>query len=144
MKVMEILRDKGSDVATVWPGAGLRTSIERMNKLGIGALVVLDDTGAIVGLLSERDVVAALAQSGAAALSGSVADAMTRKVFTCAPDDRANDLMAVMTRGRVRHIPVTDGGRLAGIISIGDLVKARLNELEFESSVLRDAYLRVR
>ncbi len=144
MKVVEVLRDKGTDVATVRPGVGLRTSIERMTNLGIGALVVLDDTGDIVGLLSERDVVAALARSGADALSGSVADAMTRKVITCSPEDRVNDLMAVMTRSRVRHISVTDGGKLAGIISIGDLVKARLNELETESAVLRDAYLRVR
>ena len=144
MKVVEILRDKGSDVVTVWPGASLRTSIERMANLGIGALVVLNDSGEIVGMLSERDVVAALARSGSGALVGTVGEAMTRKIITCSPEDRVNDVMAVMTRSRMRHLTVTDRGELVGIISIGDLVKARLTELEFESSVLRDAYLRVR
>jgi CBS domain-containing protein len=144
MKVTEILREKGTNVHTVSPNATLRTAIERMANHGIGALVVLSDNGELVGLLSERDIVVALARSGAAVLADPVADAMTRKIITCSPEDRVNDLMAVMTRSRMRHLTVMDGGRLAGIISIGDLVKARLNELEFESSVLRDAYLRVR
>ncbi len=144
MKVLEILREKGTDVVTVSPIATLRTAIERMANLGIGALVVLNDNGELVGVLSERDIVVSLARSGAGVLSDPVAEAMTRKVITCSPEDRVNDLMAGMTRSRVRHFPVMDGGRLAGMISIGDLVKARLNELEFESSVLRDAYLRVR
>lgn len=144
MRVAEILREKGTDVRTVSPNATLRTALERMTNDRIGALVVLNDTGELVGLLSERDIVVSLARSGAGALSSPVAAAMTRNIITCSPEDRVNDIMAVMTRRRVRHLSVLNGGRLAGIISIGDLVKARLGELEFESSVLRDAYLRVR
>ena len=144
MKVSEILQDKGASVHTIWPTATLRTATERMSSHRIGALVVVDDNGDVVGLLAERDVVESVARFGAGVATGVVAEAMTRNVISCAPDDRINDLMAVMTRRHVRHLCVMDGGRLAGMISIGDLVKARLAELEFESNVLRDAYLRVR
>lgn len=144
MKVTQILQDKGAEVHTIWPTATLRMATERMSSLRVGALVVVDDNGDVVGLLAERDVVESLARFGAGVATGLVAEAMTRNVITCAPDDRVDDLMAVMTRRRVRHLCVMEDGRLAGMISIGDLVKARLSELEFESNVLRDAYLRVR
>ena len=144
MKVTEILRSKGADVITVWPGASLRSAVERMAKRNVGALVVVDDDGKVVGMLSEREVVHALANSAERALNESVADVMSRRPITCGPDDRLADLMAVMTEHRVRHLPVVEHGRLLGLVSIGDLVKARLGELEFESNVLRDAYLRVR
>ena len=144
MKVTEILSNKGADVITIWPGASLRSAVDRMTKRNVGALVVVDDEGAVVGMVSERDVVLALAASAERALGESVADVMSRRPITCGPDDRLAALMAVMTEHRVRHLPVVDEGHLVGIVSIGDLVKARLGELEFESSVLRDAYLRVR
>jgi CBS domain-containing protein len=95
-------------------------------------------------MVSERDIVLALAASSERALADSVADVMSKRLITCGPDDRLADLMATMTEHRVRHLPVVDQGRLVGLVSIGDLVKARLGELEFESNVLRDAYLRVR
>jgi CBS domain-containing protein len=144
MKVTEILRSKGADVVTIWPGASLRSAVARMANRNIGALVVVDDQGGIVGMLSERDVVLALAESAEQALSGAVSEVMSRKLITCGPDDRLADLMAVMTEHRVRHLPVVEDGHLLGLVSIGDLVKARLGELEFESNVLREAYLRVR
>ena len=144
MKVTEILRNKGADVITIWPGASLRSAVERMSKRNVGALVVVDDDGNVVGMLAEREVVRALADSAERALNESVADVMSRRPITCGPDDRLADLMAVMTEHRVRHLPVVEAGHLRGLVSIGDLVKARLGELEFESNVLRDAYLRVR
>jgi len=144
MKVTEILRAKGANVLTVWPGASVRSAIDRMARAGVGALAVVDDSGALVGLLSERDVVRALAADGDAAMSRAVSDVTSRHVVTCSKDDSLSDLMAMMTDRRVRHLPVIDDGRIIGIVSIGDLVKARLHELETESQVLRDAYLRVR
>jgi len=144
MKVTEILRRKGADVITIWPGASLQSAVERMASRNIGALVVVDDNGKIVGMVSERDVVLALAASAERAPVQSVTDVMSRRLLTCGPDDSLADLMAVMTEHRVRHLPVVDHGQLLGLVSIGDLVKARLGELEIESHVLRDAYLRVR
>lgn len=144
MKVTEILRSKGADVITIWPGASLRSAVEQMTKRNVGALVVVDDKGKVVGLLSERDVVRALAGSAERALAESVSDVMARRPVVCGPDDRLADLMAVMTEHRVRHLPVVQHDHLIGLVSIGDLVKARLQELVLESSVLRDAYLRVR
>ena len=144
MKVTEILRSKGADVITIWPGASLRSAVDLMAKRNVGALVVVNDDGKIVGMVSERDIVLALAASSERALADSVADVMSKRLITCGPDDRLADLMATMTEHRVRHLPVVDQGHLVGLISIGDLVKARLGELEFESNVLRDAYLRVR
>jgi len=144
MKVTEILRAKGANVLTVWPGASVRSAVDRMARAGVGALAVIDDSGALVGLVSERDVVRALAAQGDAAMSRPVSEVTGRHVVTCSKDDSLSDLMAVMTDRRVRHLPVMEGGHIIGIVSIGDLVKARLHELETESQVLRDAYLRVR
>ena len=144
MKVTEILHRKGADVITIWPGASLQSAVERMASRNIGALVVVDDEGKIVGMVSERDVVLALAASAEKAPAQSVTDVMSRRLLTCGADDSLAELMAVMTEHRVRHLPVVDHGQLLGLVSIGDLVKARLGELEFESHVLRDAYLRVR
>jgi CBS domain-containing protein len=144
MKVTEILHRKGADVITIWPGASLQSAVERMASRNIGALVVVDDAGKIVGMVSERDVVLAMAASAEKAPVQSVTDVMSRRLLTCSPDDSLAELMAVMTEHRVRHLPVVDHGQLLGLVSIGDLVKARLGELEFESHVLRDAYLRVR
>ncbi|MGH9132567.1 MAG: CBS domain-containing protein [Ilumatobacteraceae bacterium] len=144
MKVSEILFVKGSSVHTVSPGASLRSAVERMATVGVGSLVVVDADGAIAGMVSERDVIRALAGSGDAVLARAVADVMTHDVITCSNADRLGDLMHIMTKHRVRHLPVVERDRLVGLVSIGDLVKARLEELEVESHVMRDAYLRVR
>jgi CBS domain-containing protein len=142
VKVAEILRSKGANVLTVERAVSLRSALERMAVSGVGALVVTGPDGSMVGIVSERDVVRALATSGAMALDAAVEDVMTREVITCTPDDKITELMVVMTRRRTRHLPVVDGPRLAGIVSIGDLVKARVNELEMESQILREAYAR--
>src|SRR4029078_7052426 len=144
MKVTEILHRKGADVITIWPGASLQSAVERMASRNIGALFVVDDAGKICGVVGERDVVLAMAASAEKSPVQSVTDVMSRRLLTCSPDDSLAELMAVMTEHRVRHLPVVDHGQLLGLVSIGDLVKARLGELEFESHVLRDAYLRVR
>jgi CBS domain-containing protein len=122
----------------------VRSAVERMASAGVGALVVVNDDGLLIGVVSERDVLQALASNGDSAMSMPVSDVMPRHLVTCSTDDALGDLMAVMTNRRVRHLPVVDNGRVVGIVSIGDLVKARLHELETESQVLRDAYLRVR
>ena len=144
MKVTEILKTKGSMVLTIWPGASLRSAVERMATSGVGALVVVDTGEALIGMLSERDVVKSLARSGGAALTQPISEVMSHPVITCGLDDRLSDLLAVMTHRRVRHLPVVEHGHVVGLVSIGDLVKARLQELELESSVMKDAYLRVR
>jgi len=144
MKVTEILRGKGANVLTIWPGASVRSAIERMASAGVGALVVIDDDGGLAGVVSERDVLKALASNGDSAMSMPVSDVMPARLVTCSTDDALGELMAVMTNRRVRHLPVVEDNHVIGIVSIGDLVKARLHELETESQVLRDAYLRVR
>lgn len=144
MKVDAILRFKGSTVVTAWPSATLHSAAERMASAGVGALVVLDAEGSLVGMMSERDVVQALARSGTSSLTLTVSQVMSKPVLTCSPDDHLRVLMDVMTRKRVRHLPVLDNGALVGLVSIGDLVKARLDELESESNEFRDAYLRTR
>jgi len=144
MRVTDILRAKGSNVLTIWPGASVRSAVERMASARVGALVVVDDDGKLTGVVSERDVLQALASNGDSAMSMPVSDVMPSRLVTCSTDDALDELMAVMTNRRVRHLPVVENSRVIGIVSIGDLVKARLNELETESQVLRDAYLRVR
>jgi len=141
MKVVDVLRAKGSKVVTIGPDTSLTVALRRLNGAGIGALVVSADGARIDGILSERDIVRALTDRGPALLDCRVADVMTTAVTTCAPDDPLMHVMGEMTRRRIRHLPVLDERRLAGIVSIGDIVKARLEELELETSVLRDAYL---
>ena len=143
MKVREILEAKGQSVVTIRSDATLSTAVHRLALERIGALVVSDDGVRVAGILSERDVVAGLARDGADLLAAGrrVADLMTRNVVTCGPDDTVKWLMAEMTRRRVRHLPVVEGGRLVGIVSIGDVVKSRLGEVELEATVLREAYI---
>ena len=116
-------------------------AIHRLTTAGIGALIVCDDGDTVLGTLSERDVVWALSRQGAAVLDSHVADCMTRGGPVCEPDDLIQDAMAEMTRRRQRHLPVMRDGRLCGVISLGDVVKNRLDELELETNVLRDAYI---
>jgi CBS domain-containing protein len=143
MKVREILDAKGRGVITVRPEATVATALDRLVRERIGALVVSEDGRRVAGVLSERDVVRALAAEGAATVAGGrrVAELMTREVATCAPEDDVRHVMAEMTRRRVRHLPVVEGGGLAGIVSIGDVVKSRLEEAEEETATLRDTYL---
>ncbi len=140
MKVDAVLAAKGREVATVSPTATLATVAQRLRLEGIGALVVLDQ-GRLAGIVSERDVVQAFAAHRAATSEVKVAEVMTRDVITCRPDDTLTRVMGVMTRHRVRHLPVLEAGRMVGLISIGDAVKHRLAELETETAVLRDAYI---
>lgn len=142
MKVDTILKSKGHEVHTIRPGQTVAAAVEKMERTNVGALVVSDDGSRVEGILSERDVVRSLAQRGASSTRMAVRDLMTHKVTTCTPEDSIKHLMTLMTSQRIRHIPVVNGdGELAGLVSIGDVVKNRLEELELEAAVLRDAYI---
>ncbi len=138
MKVNAMLAAKGDKVVTVQPDATIATVVQMLKLEGIGALVVSDDGTRILGIISERDVVRALVDHGEEILKMRVSELMTRSVKTCEPDANIKDVMVEMTRSRFRHLPVERNGKLCGIISIGDVVKNRLEELEAEASVLRD------
>ncbi|MEX2648732.1 MAG: CBS domain-containing protein [Alphaproteobacteria bacterium] len=138
MHVEAILKNKGREVTTIAPETTVKAAAVMMHGRRIGALVVTDPQGRIAGIVSERDIVAAIAQRGERALDLKVADLMTREVVTCAPGDTVRHLMTVMTSRRMRHIPVVVDGRLAGIVSIGDVVKSRIEESEMEANMLRD------
>jgi CBS domain-containing protein len=137
MNVEAILKAKGREVATVAPDAAVSEVVRLLHSRGIGALVVSADGNRLDGIVSERDLVHALAQRGASVLDQRVSELMTRRVVTCTPNDTIAELMAEMTRRRIRHLPVVDRGRLVGLVSIGDLVKNRLEEMEFETTSLR-------
>ncbi|HLL28617.1 MAG TPA: CBS domain-containing protein [Xanthobacteraceae bacterium] len=138
MTVRAILDLKGRDVTTIAPDKTLGEAASLLSQHKIGALIVTGADHRVTGILSERDIVKAVAADGAAALQEKIAARMTREVVTCGLHDTMADLMGHMTAGRFRHLPVIDNGRLAGIISIGDVVKYRLAEMERESSALRD------
>lgn len=138
MSVAHILADKGTGVLTVRPGDEVASVCRILAESRVGAAVVLDPgTGAIAGIVSERDIVHALASHGAGAISRPVSAFMTRAVVTCSPDDSIDALMAVMTERRIRHVPVVVEGRLAGIVSIGDVVKRRIEDAEREAQEIK-------
>ncbi len=137
MNVEAILRGKGRDVATIRPDQTVAVALTALRDRNIGALVASRDGERVDGIISERDIVHGLAEHGGALLSLEVSAVMTRRVTTCAPADTVADLMALMTNRRIRHLPVTDDGKLVGIVSIGDLVKNRLDEIEYEAHSLR-------
>jgi len=141
MTVKEILSHKGTDVVTADPHASIADAVKLLAARRIGAVVVTGADRRIVGILSERDIVRALAEKGAEALAAPVAEVMTRKVDTCSLAQTVSELMEQMTSGKFRHVPVVEQGRLAGIISIGDVVKSRVQEMEQESAALKD-YIR--
>ena len=141
MTVKEILSHKGSDVVTTDPSASVSEAIKLLAARRIGAVVVTGADRRMVGILSERDIVRALADKGAKALDMPIAEIMTRKVITCGIGETVCELMERMTTGKFRHVPVVEQGRLAGIISIGDVVKSRVQEMEQESAALQD-YIR--
>ena len=138
MQVRHILKDKGGNVVGIAATASLAEATAILNDKRIGALVVQDSEGALGGILSERDLVRALAADGAAALAHKVDRYLTRDVVTCGLGDTVEDLMEMMTKGRFRHVPVLDdGGKLCGLISIGDVVKNRIAETVREAEELR-------
>jgi CBS domain-containing protein len=141
MTVKAILSRKGNDVITADPNASLAEAVKLLAARRIGAVVVTGAERRIVGILSERDIVRALADKGPAALDAPIAEVMTRKVTTCGVQETVSEIMERMTDGKFRHVPVVEQGRLAGIISIGDVVKSRVQEMEQESAALRD-YIR--
>jgi CBS domain-containing protein len=139
MQVKNILRIKGREVVTIQGDATLSEAARLLARKRIGALVVRDRDGALAGILSERDIVHAVAEASVAALAQAVSAHMSRTITTCSEEDAVDDLMEVMTRRRFRHVPVLDDDeRLAGIVSIGDIVKSRIEETVREVSSLRD------
>jgi CBS domain-containing protein len=141
MTVNDILRHKGSHVITIEPTATLAAAVRMLVQHRIGALLVTGAEHRIVGIISERDVVRVLDEKGPAVLGAAVAEVMTRRVVTCDRNATIAEIMERITSGRFRHVPVIEHGRLIGIVSIGDVVKARLSELEHEQNALRE-YIR--
>lgn len=138
MTVATIIAAKGRDVFTAQPHRSLREAADMLAERRIGAILVTSADGALKGILSERDIVRAIAKAGAAALDEPISQHMTANVVTCEESDLITDIMEEMTQGRFRHLPVMKDGRLAGMISIGDVVKQRIAETEAESQSLRD------
>ncbi len=147
MTIKNVLQVKGADVATISPDATLTDLVDELAKYGIGAMVVSSDGSTIDGIVSERDIVRALRSEGLPALRESrlihldrvtVRDIMTAEVTTCEPSTSIDHVMSMMTASRIRHVPVVTGDKLVGIVSIGDIVKARISHLEWERSALVD------
>jgi len=136
MRIADVLRSKGSAVATITPNTTVTELLAGLVRLNIGAMVVID-SDAVVGIVSERDVVRKLDELGADLLAQPVSVIMTNLHVTCAPGDAVDVLSGLMTENRVRHVPVIENGRLAGIVSIGDVVKTRMDELNAEREQLR-------
>lgn len=138
MKVEHILQSKGVDVFAVKPDDLIADAISMLSEKNIGAVIVKDDAEKVVGILSERDVVRRLGEKGKDALSMRVADCMTPKPYTCPPSTTLDEVMALMTEKRIRHLPVRDGDKLVGVISIGDVVKRKIEQAEQEAAALKE------
>ena len=143
MTVQSILRTKGGEVVSVAPDANVESAADEMRSKGIAALVVKSGDE-VLGIVSEKEIVAGFSQFGDRLATMSVKDIMRHDVHTVAPDDHVTRAMALMTQYRVRHLPVVQGEKLVGLISIGDAVKNRLDDLEAETRVLRDIYIAAR
>jgi len=141
MTVSAILAAKGREIVSVDPNATLAAAVKLLAEKRIGAVLVLGVDRRIAGILSERDIVRALAEGGAGALDRPVSQIMTRKVSTCTETETLASIMERMTEGKFRHVPVVEQGRLVGIVSIGDVVKYRLHEMERDSAAMRDYIL---
>ena len=139
MKIADILNRKGHSVYSVLEWQSIGKVVEELGSTGTGALIVLDRAGEIRGIVSERDIVRALRTRSAGLMEIPVSEVMTRNVTTVGPEESVAQAMAMMTKLRHRHLPVLDHGRLVGVVSIGDLVKHRVVEIEMENGVLRDA-----
>lgn len=138
MTVATILSRKGKNVVSIEPGATLASAAKLLAERRIGAVIVLGAGGRIAGILSERDIVKAVAAHGAAALDHTVGQEMTREVITCVASDPLDSIMERMTIGKFRHVPVVESMRLIGIVSIGDVVKERVAAMESETTAMRD------
>jgi CBS domain-containing protein len=141
MTISIILASKGREVVTIAPSASLASAVGLLVEKRIGAVLILGADRRVVGILSERDVVRALAERGAGALEEPVSQTMTRKVSTCNENESVFNIMKRMTEGRSRHVPVVDQGQLVGIVSIGDVVKHRLHQMERDSATMHDYIL---
>src|SRR5215468_6389710 len=140
MKISDVLKGKGSRVITMRPDSTIGTVIRRMRLERIGAVIISPDGKSVMGILSERDILHALAEHGATLLGLKAEDLMTHEVVACSREDTLQSVMVKMTQRRIRHLPVVEQGQLVGIVSIGDAVKSRLEEVELEANVLRDSY----
>lgn len=138
MSVRQILEEKGREVVTLRPEATLDEAVQILAGKKIGAIVLVDAKGAVAGIVSERDIVRLIGTSGVASISQSVGDVMTMAVTTCTESTSINEAMELMTHGRFRHLPVCEEDRLVGIISIGDVVKRRIEEVEREANEMRE------
>lgn len=138
MNIASLLKAKGRAVATARADVSLLEIASLLSGKGIGAIVIVNESDEVVGIISERDVVKAIGSRGVSALSLSVGEIMTRDVVTCTEDKTIEDLMSIMTAGRFRHVPVVETGRLVGIVSIGDVVKNHIAEVEMEVSAMKD------
>jgi CBS domain-containing protein len=138
MHVSDILKEKGNKVATIRADVSIRSAAQKLKIEGVGVLVVSEDGKSVDGILSERDIAHGLAEHGGEIAEQNVADLMTRGVIHCVPQDSIAHIAKVMTQRRIRHLPVMEGRTLIGIVSIGDVVRHRLDELELEANVLRD------
>ena len=136
MLVSQILKSKGAEVVDIERHRSIRDAAELMMAHGIGAVLVRDGTG-VCGILSERDIARGVAAEGESAARAAIETLMSVDVVTCAPTDKTDELMTLMTNRRIRHLPVMAGGELVGMVSIGDIVKARLTELESHSEALQ-------
>ena len=138
MFISDVLRNKGHHVERIHPTDGVELAVRKLSEHRIGALVVEDRWMKPVGIFSERDFINAVARNGGAVLGFEVQQLMSKPILTCRPSDRIDAVLATMTMARIRHLPVIEDNELKGIVSIGDLVKHRLDEKELEASVLRD------
>jgi len=138
MIVNRILSLKGREVATIEPGRSLSEAARVLAERRIGALLIVDGDRPVAGIISERDIVRAVAMHGAKALDEPVSRFMTEKVVTCTGETSINDVMELMTQQKFRHIPIVESGRLSGIVSIGDVVKLRLEEVEAETQAIKE------
>jgi CBS domain-containing protein len=138
MTVERLLRIKGHEVVTIRPDASLADVAHKLSVGKFGALIVSDDGRSVQGIISERDLVRTLAENGASALDQKVEDVMTREVVTCSVKDKADHVMAVMSHRRFRHLPVVENGVLCGVISMTDLMRHRLDEVEVEANHMRE------
>ena len=136
MRVADLLTVKGDSIVTIETHVSIIDAASRLREMRIGALVVTAPLEPLAGILSERDIVSAIGEHGTAALERTVGEFMTTEVITCTPTTTVDELMALMTERRIRHVPVTSEGHLVGVVSIGDIVKARLNDLEVEQRTL--------
>ena len=137
MIIASILQSKGSEVSTVPPNEKISVVVETLKRQGIGSLILCDESSKILGIISERDIIGAIAERGPEVLDLPVGEIATRTVQTCRPDDSIEKVMAIMTKWRIRHLPVVGNEGLSGIVSIGDVVKFRLEEIASEADALR-------